>query len=370
MKLRARKEALLPALSRVTGATERKSASQSLPPGLIGIQSSDGRLVFDGTDGEIAWQASTDEFSCDEHFRIAVQGKLLLDVLRQAPSEADVEFSVKQDKIEVVYGRSTFGLSIVAFEDRLMWSVADESEDIALDVAAEDLRRWLDATSFAMAVKDVRYFLEGILISVEGGSIHIVATDGHRLAHWVDTITLENNASVSAIIPRRAIAEIRRNLSGFSDNIQLRLGQRSGSVFLGTDRFDFRLIEGKYPDYERVIPKKQEKPVSVSASDLLKAIQRVSLVANDRNQSVRLKFDGSEIVVRSSSDHNEAFESVKAQIEQENLEIGFNPQYLIDVLTLAGDEDVLLSLRDSASSARVDIPSVPNARYVVMPIRL
>lgn len=374
MKLCARKEALLPSLTRVSGATDRKSAGPNAPAGLIGLQIVDGRLAVDASDGELAWSVNVADVDGDPSFSVAVDGRLLLDVLRQAPNASDIDLSLHDGKLEVRYGRSRFTLAAFGYDDRLVWTEAIDDDARTLDFDATDLRRWIDATSFAMAVKDVRYFLEGLLWSVKADGLHCVATDGHRLARvhapLDDAASSDPGQPVQAILPRRAVTELRRNLVGFEGRIRVRLGRRTASIALNDDRLDLRLIEGQFPDYERVIPPVTDRPITTNAQALTRAIQRVSLVANERTHSVRLTIEPGEIVVRSFSERNEAEEHVEAEHDHERLEIGFNPQYLTDVLGLVGDEPVVFSVRDASSSVRIDVPSLPGAEFVVMPIRL
>lgn len=366
MELSFNRDSMTDALQRIVGAAEKRLTMPIL--GNVRIRAVADGIQLDTTDLELAWLARTTG-DASPGVDCSVSVRKLLDVVRAAPAEATVRARIEGERLSVGFGASRFSLATLPGGDFPELESAEIEHWIT--VPQRLLRRLIEATMFSMAQQDVRYYLQGLLLVATGATLRTVATDGHRLA--LTEADLESPLAVDqeCIIPRKAIQELRRNL--LDDETPVQVGFAPGQVAFdfGTARLTSKVIDGRFPDYERVIPRDQPAILIVEREDLRQALNRVAIVANDKFRGVRLMVgpEGCRVVTH-NAEHEEAEEALPARYDGGEIEVGFNLTYLVDVLGAIAADQIRIELRDGNSSALVMAEPPDRARYVVMPMRL
>ena len=366
MELSFDRDSMTDALQRIVGAAEKRLTMPIL--GNVRIRAIDDGIQLDTTDLELAWSART-AGEASEGLDCSVSVRKLLEVVRAAPPEATVQARVQGDRLSVGFGGSRFSLATLPGGDFPELEAAEIEHWLAIPQRL--LRRLIEATMFSMAQQDVRYYLQGLLLVAQGATLRSVATDGHRLALNEADLETPLPADQECIIPRKTIQELRRNL--LDDETPVRLGFAAGQVVFdfGMARLTSKVIDGRFPDYERVIPRDQPATLTVEREDLRQALNRVAIVTSDKYRGVRLMAGpGGCRVVTHNAEHEEAEEALPARYEGNEVEIGFNLTYLIDVLGAIAADQIRIELRDGNSSALIMADPPDRARYVVMPMRL
>jgi DNA polymerase III subunit beta len=368
MDLQFDREGINEALHRIVGAAEKRVTMPILGNVRIRPADQDGGIRLDTTDLELAWVATTGG-TIDPEIDVTVSARKLLEVVKAAPPEAAIRGRVGGDRLTVGFGSSRFSLATLPGADFPEWQGVLPQE--WLEVPQRLFRQLIESTLFSVAQQDVRYYVQGLLLVARGTLLRAVATDGHRLA--LNEAELEQGLAESheCIIPRKAIMELRRNLQ--DDESVLRIGFGGGQAMFdfGSARLVTKLIEGKFPDYERVIPTGLPGQLTVDREVFRQALGRVGIVASDKYRGVRLLADaGGCRLVAHNAEREEAEEALPAVYEGEDIEIGFNLAYLMDVLNALGSDQLRLELRDGNSSTLIRAVPEDRARYVVMPIRL
>jgi DNA polymerase-3 subunit beta len=327
----------------------------------------DNGLAVTATDLEVELVA-TGDVSVEKAGEITVPGRKLLDICRALPEGSQISFAVSGDKATVRSGRSRFTLSTLPAAEFPTVDDIRSQQNLALPQA--QLRRLLEKTHFSMANQDVRYYLNGMLLEIAGPVIRAVATDGHRLALCELAIEGADSTPQQVILPRKGVLELQR-LVGDDGECGLSIGSNHLRVQLDGIRFTSKLIDGRFPDYERVIPKPTETPLLADRLLLAEGLSRIRILANEKYKGVRLELKpGSVIVQAHNPEQEEAEEEIEVQYEGEALEIGFNVEYLIAALRALDSENVRVELRDASSSCLIQDPELRDCRYVVMPMRL
>jgi DNA polymerase-3 subunit beta len=233
------------------------------------------------------------------------------------------------------------------------------------------LRNLLEKTSFAMAHQDVRYYLNGLFLSFSAGRLVAVATDGHRLAKVEDDLETDFEEGSGVILPRKTVLELNRLLQSHHEKVRVDLSERMIRAFIGESVITSKLVDGRYPDYQRVIPLLADKVALVAKDKLRQSLMRTSILSNDKYRGVRLTFDQNEIRLQAHNpEQEEAEDEVEAEYEDEEVSIGFNVGYLLDILGILDGEEVEIRFSDSDSSALIRNSGVENQAFVVMPMRL
>jgi DNA polymerase-3 subunit beta len=365
MKLSAPREALLEPLQAVIGVVERRQTMPVLANVLLVAK--DNGLAVTATDLEVELVA-TGDVSVEKAGEITVPGRKLLDICRALPEGSQISFAVSGDKATVRSGRSRFTLSTLPAAEFPTVDDIRSQQNLALPQA--QLRRLLEKTHFSMANQDVRYYLNGMLLEIAGPVIRAVATDGHRLALCELAIEGADSAPQQVILPRKGVLELQR-LVGDNGECGLWIGSNHLRVQLDGIRFTSKLIDGRFPDYERVIPKPTDTPLLADRLLLAEGLSRIRILANEKYKGVRLELKpGSVIVQAHNPEQEEAEEEIEVQYDGEALEIGFNVEYLIAALRALDSENVRVELRDASSSCLIQDPELRDCRYVVMPMRL
>ena len=366
MKLSTSRESLLKPLQAVIGVVERRQTMPVLANVLLVAK--DGKLEVTATDLEVELVASSEVDSVEVPGDITVPGRKLLDICRALPEGSKVTVSLKGDRITVQSGRSKFVLATLPAAEFPV--IEDIDADRELTLSRDDLGLLLERTHFSMAQQDVRYYLNGLLLETSENQLRAVATDGHRLALCDIGLAEGVGAKSQVIVPRKGVLELQRLLDGEGD-VTVAVGPNHVRISVGNIRFTSKLIDGRFPDYERVIPDTNKNVVSASRDALRQALQRAAILSNEKYRGVRLDFRKGSIHIQANNpDQEEAEDEVEVDYIGEEMEIGFNVNYLLDALSAVNEEQVEIGLVDPNSSCIVRAPGDENCLYVVMPMRL
>lgn len=366
MKLTTSRSSLLKPVQAVIGVVERRQTMPILANVLLVAR--DGRLAVTATDLEVELVAEADMDRVDAPGEITVPGRKLLDIVKALPEGSELSLHLDGDRLVVRSGRSRFVLSTLSAAD---FPVVDDVESaLRLELEQGELRELLERTQFAMAQQDVRYYLNGLLLEAGSKVLRAVATDGHRLALAELPVRDQKGRAHQVIVPRKGVQELQR-LLGSEGTVQLQVGSNHIRVTIDDIRFTSKLIDGRFPDYERVIPK-PKKNVLVADREVLKsALQRAAILSNEKYRGVRLDVaDGTLKIQANNPDQEEARDEIEVEYAGEPMEIGFNVTYLLDALAAIENERVEIGLVDPNSSCLLRAPATEDACYVVMPMRL
>jgi DNA polymerase-3 subunit beta len=364
MKFSVAREALLKPLQAVIGVVERRQTMPILSNVLLVAK--DGQLSITATDLEVELVAQA-EVDTEGGGEITVSGRKLLDICRALPEGSVVNVSASGEKLAVRAGRSRFNLATLPAAEFPV--VEDIKAGQAITVSQEILARLFDKTHFSMAQQDVRYYLNGLLLETGQGQLRAVATDGHRLALCQADVggKLEEQ---QVIVPRKGVLELQRLMSGEGE-LNLELGSNHIRIQLDGIRFTSKLIDGRFPEYERVIPKESANELKADRVAFQGALQRTAILSNEKYRGIRLVIRDSGVVLQAHNpEQEEAEEELEVEYTGEDIEIGFNVNYLLDALGAVEGDDVTLSVQDSNSSCLIRQPGTDDCKFVVMPMRL
>ena len=365
MKLTAAREDILGPLQSVIGVVERRQTMPILANVLLSAR--DGRLSITGTDLEVELVASH-EVAVQQPGDVTIPGRKLVDIFRSLPEQAAVSVTTEGDRATVRAGRSRFTLATLSAPEFPLVEEIDSQQQ--LTVAGAALRHLIDKTHFSMAQQDVRYYLNGMLLETDGKVLRAVATDGHRLA--LCQVELESPAKTNqqVIVPRKGVLELQR-LLGSDGALQLTIGTNHVRAEIGDIRFTSKLIDGRFPEYSRVVPAGPSKIIEADRDALRQTFQRTAILSNEKYRGVRLSLKPQLLIVQAHNpEQEEAEDQLEVNYAGEELEIGFNVSYLLDALAALAGDKVRIGLTDPNSSCLIDAPGVADAKYVVMPMRL
>lgn len=367
MKFTISRDALLKPLNLVAGVVERRQTLPILANILLVLE--DGRLSLTGTDLEVELVGRVQLAAAGESGEVTVPARKLVDICKSLPDGSDISFTAQDGKVTVRSGRSRFTLSTLPARE--FPNVEDSAGTHQFTIRQGQLKRLIDRTSFAMAQQDVRYYLNGMLWELKDKQLRVVATDGHRLALCTLPEKVEVNDDAQVILPRKGVLEMARLLIDEDEDIAIVIG--SNHIRATTDEFTFtsKLVDGKFPDYQRVLPHNPNKIVLGPRLELRQAFARTAILSNEKYRGVRLKLtDNSLDIVANNPEQEEAEEVVSVDYQGDSLEVGFNVSYLLDVLAVLSGDKVKLSLSDPNSSALLEESEDGDSVYVVMPMRL
>ena len=367
MKFTISRDALLKPLNLVAGVVERR---QTLPILANVLMVLDGdRLALTGTDLEVELVGRVQLASPGDSGEVTVPARKLVDICKSLPEGSDIEFTAQDSKVTVKSGRSRFTLATLPARE--FPNVEDSMGTHQFTVKQGQLKRLIDRTGFAMAQQDVRYYLNGMLWEIKGKQMRVVATDGHRLALCTLPGKIEASDDTQVILPRKGVLELARLLLEDEADIAIVIG--SNHIRATTNDFTFtsKLVDGKFPDYQRVLPRSPDKIVLGSRLELRQAFTRAAILSNEKYRGVRLKLTKNSLdIVANNPEQEEAEEAVPVDYQGDSLEVGFNVSYLLDVLGVLSGAQVKLSLSDPNSSALLEESDAGDSLYVVMPMRL
>lgn len=369
MKLSISRDQLLKPLQQVSGVVEKRQTLPVLANVLIQVDASRGRLSLTGTDLEVELIATAELAGSVADGEITVPARKLLDICKSLPASAELELKLENQKLLVKSGKSRFTLATLPATD---FPNREESRGaFSFSVQQKTLKRLIDNTAFAMAQQDVRYYLNGMLFEVTNGVLRTVATDGHRLAMCTETAEAATSDRYQVIVPRKGVQELARLLGDDDGPVEISLSTNHIRVSVNTVTFTSKLIDGKFPDYERVLPRGGDKIVLANRDELRQALHRVSILSNEKYRGIALQLSNELLCIRANNpDQEEAEEEVAVEYAGSSLEIGFNVGYLQDVLGVLRGATIKVVLGDSNSSALVQEVDSNDALYVVMPMRL
>jgi DNA polymerase-3 subunit beta len=365
MKLTAEREKLLAPLQAVIGVVERRQTMPVLANVLLGVGA--GKLSITATDLEVELVATT-EVTVQQGGDITVPGRKFLDILRALPEKAAITITVEGEKLVIRAGRSRFSLSTLPATEFPV--IEDINSQQTVQITRKDLLRLLEKTHFSMAQQDVRYYLNGMLLEIDGQTLRAVATDGHRLALCEATLANKAKSSQQVIVPRKGVLELQRILTE-DGSADIAIGTNHVRAQIGDVRFTSKLIDGRFPEYTRVIPAAAATAIRADRDVLRQALQRTAILSNEKYRGIRVTVKKNVITVQAHNpEQEEAEEEIEVAYSGADLEVGFNVNYLLDALAAIDGQEVELGLTDSNSSCLIRSPGTASARYVVMPMRL
>jgi DNA polymerase-3 subunit beta len=367
MKFSANREVLLRPLQLVTGVVERRQTLPVLANLLVVVKN--GVLSITGTDLEVEMVVVVSGVEAEQDGEATIPARKLADIWRSLPESAEVSVRVEGDRAIIRSGRSRFSLATLPAGD--FPQVESGPGDLQLRMAQRDLGHLLDQVSFSMAQQDVRYFLNGMLLEVTSEHTRAVATDGHRLAMCTVAGGASGAEKLQIIVPRKGVLELGRLLDGGDEELVLQISSNHLRVTHGAYTLTTKLVDGKFPDYEKVIPRDASRTIRGDREALKQAFLRASILSNEKYRGVRLIIEGDQLTIQANNpEQEEAEEIVAIGYEGERMEIGFNVSYLQDVLNVVHTDEVSISVSDANSSALMEGSGEDDAVYVVMPMRL
>jgi len=372
--IKAQRDALLKPLQTVTGIVERRHTLPILSNVLISknLQT----VSFCSTDIEMQIRTSSEMATGDELLSTTVAARKLLDILRALPEQPEITVAYTNKKLSLAQGKAKFSLQTLPAED-FPTVVSADQYPASITLPQRKLKQLLHLVHFAMAQQDIRYYLNGLLLVIDQSSLQAVATDGHRLAY--STVTQDNKEveiringeRQEVIIPRKAIIECQRLLDDSDSLVTIELASNQARFRFGQVELLSKLIEGKFPDYQRVIPAQHQKIVPISRELFLGALQRAAILTTDKFKGVRLTLSAGSLKISSTNaEQEEASDDIEVAYQGESVDIGFNVQYLIDVLSNLKADIIHIALQDPNASALITSQSDPEFKYVVMPMRI
>ena len=361
------REALIRPLQLVAGVVERRQTMPVLSNILLVAEQ--GMLSLTGTDLEVELVARIPIQELSEPGSVTIPARKLMDICKSLSDDALVEISVSENKARLKAGRSRFSLATLPAAD--FPNVEDSPEAMTISLPQSALRQLIEKTGFSMAQQDVRYYLNGMLLEVREASLRAVSTDGHRLATCLTPVEADSELEHQIIVPRKGILELARLLQGGDSPVTLVIGSSHIRAVVGDFTFTSKLVDGKFPDYNRVIPRNGDKVLLGDRQELRQVFTRIAILSNEKYRGVRLNLSNGMLKVTANNpEQEEAEETLAIDYEGPDLEIGFNVNYLIDVLSILNSDVVRLILSDANSSALVQGYDENDALYVVMPMRM
>ncbi|MGH8676697.1 MAG: DNA polymerase III subunit beta [Burkholderiales bacterium] len=365
--IKAKRNDLLGPLSAVSGIIERRHTLPILSNVLL--EQSAGKVSFVATDIEVQIKALADLNLEQEAHAVTVGARKLVDILRALPEDAEVALQMQDKRMLVKAGKSRFVLQTLPAEDfpRLAKPVGEQTR---FAVPQKALKRLLGLVQYAMAQQDIRYYLNGLLVVVDAGQLRLVATDGHRLAYAGMPLSTPM-ARQEVIVPRKTVLELTKLLGDGDDEARVELSSSQAAFSFGSVELVSKLVDGKFPDYTRVIPSGNRNTVMLEREPLRQALLRAAILSNEKFRGVRwVLSEGSLKIVSSNAEQEEAEEVLEVPYGGDALDIGFNVNYLLDVLNNVDGAQLECSFGDASTSALLCVPSQPDFKYVVMPMRI
>ena len=366
MKISIQREDLLKPLQQVIGAVEKRQTLPALANVLI--RSEGHGLSVTATDLEVelvAWVSTP----ADESGDVTIPARKLAEICKALPEAARIGIQTEGDKATVTSGKSRFTLSTLPAAE--FPSLEEIATSRAFQMSQRALRRLIEKTGFAMANQDVRYYLNGLMLEVAPNRVRAVATDGHRLAMSQCAAEVDTDTPQQVIIPRKGVQELMRLLNDSDAPATVEFSTNHLRVSLNGVRFTSKLIDGRFPDYERVLPKGGDKEVRIHRDALRQALQRASILSNEKYRGIRLGFGKGILSIQAHNpEQEEAQDEIEIDYRGDPVEIGFNVNYLLDVLNTVEGDAVEGTLKDGNSSALLRDPADPESVFVVMPMRL
>ncbi len=366
MKLETTREELLKPLQLVTGVVERRQTLPILSNVLIKLKN--GTLSISATDLEVEL-VTTSFIDITEEGETTLPARKILDICKTLPEGVKLTLTVDGEKALLTSGRSRFSLSTFPAKD---FPIVDEFAEVdGFSVTEAELKKLIDRTQFSMAQQDVRHYLNGLMLELRDNLLISVATDGHRLSYCKIETNIQNNEAKQVIIPRKGIQELSRLLSDTENKVTVSIGTNHIAIDILGIKFTSKLIDGKFPDYERVLPDSSEIQLTANRETLRQALIRTSILSNEKYRGIRLALSNNKLSIQAYNPEQEkAEEEMEISYEGDDIEVGFNVNYLLDALSAIDEETVLISMMDPNSSCLVQKTENADCKYIIMPMRL
>ena len=366
MKISANRDDLLKPLQQIVGVVERRQTLPILANVLIALKGN--TLTLTATDLEVELRTQTTVEGSGE-IEFTLPARKLMDICKALPEGAAIAMEVEGDKAVLRSGRGRYTLGMLPAQDYPSIEPAKASESFVLPIAV--MKRLVDKTQFAMAQQDVRYYLNGLLLEIRSGRVRAVATDGHRLALCDAEFDQETAMDIQVILPRKAVIELGRLMGDSDVEARFEISNSHLRVHLGDSSFTTKLIDGRFPDYERVMPSGQAELVIADKDELKQALVRTAILSNEKYRGIRFRLSDNVAHLQAHNpEQDEAEEEVEVDYQGSEMTIGFNVGYLLDVLGVIDGDQVQMSVIDSNSSTLLTPKGSNACRYVVMPMRL
>lgn len=366
MKFSIERSHLLKPLQQVSGALAGRPNLPILGNLLLKVE--DNTLSLTATDLEIELISRVNLEGEFEAGSITVASRKFLDICRGLPDDAVIHFVLEGERVQVRSGRSRFSLSTLPADD--FPNIEDWQSEVEVSLSQAELRGLVEKTQFSMANQDVRYYLNGMLFEIDGTTLRSVATDGHRMA-VSETELGADFAQKQIIVPRKGVLELIKLLDAPEQPVVLQIGSSNLRAEVNNYVFTSKLVDGRFPDYRRVMPSTTTKTLEAGCDQLRQAFSRAAILSNEKFRGVRVNLADSEMrITANNPEQEEAEETLDVSFEGEPIEIGFNVSYVLDVLNTLRCEKVTVSMSDANASALIENSQDDSTMYVVMPIRL
>lgn len=361
------RDQFLTPLQSVCGIVEKRHTLPILSNVLI--EKNGERLMLLATDIEMQIRTGTASADGDD-VAVTVAARKLQDILRSLPENAEISLNLDERRLQLKAGKSRFNLQTLPADDFPRMAEATGQTTI-LRLTQKQFKRMLGLVQYAMAQQDIRYYLNGLLLVAHNGEMKLVATDGHRLAYVSEATATQQHERIEVVLPRKTILELSRQLADNDELLEISLTSTQARFSFGNIEFISKLIDGKFPDYERVIPQQQNKIIKLDRGLLQHALQRAAILTNEKFRGVRFILStGSLKIVSTNAENEEAQEEIEIDYAGDGLDVGFNVNYLLDVLNNVATEFIEVRLADGNSSALMMLPENERFKYVVMPMRI
>ncbi|HEY3431399.1 MAG TPA: DNA polymerase III subunit beta [Rhodocyclaceae bacterium] len=360
------RDQILAPLQSVSGIVEKRHTLPILSNVLI---EKDGeRLTLLATDIEIQIKTGTQAVG-PEKVALTVAARKLQDILRSLPESAEVSLDFEDRRLQLKAGKSRFNLQTLPSED-FPRMAGVEGQQTKLTLSQKQFKRLLSLVQYSMAQQDIRYYLNGLLLVVNGNEMRVVSTDGHRLAFASEALP-DHHERMEVILPRKTVLELSRQLADNDEPLEIVIAPTQVQFRFGDIEFVSKLIDGKFPDYERVIPQNHTKLLRIPSAVLHQSLLRAAILTNEKFRGVRLLLsNGSLKIMSSNAEQEDAQEEIELEYSGESLDVGFNVTYLLDVLNNVSTETIEIRLADANASALFTLPDNERFKYVVMPMRI
>ncbi|NOQ63104.1 MAG: DNA polymerase III subunit beta [Methyloprofundus sp.] len=366
MKFIINRELLLTPLQQIVNVIEKRQTMPILANVLFRLTHN--QLTLTGTDLEVQIVVKV---ALDNEIEgsITIPARKLLDICRLLPSGADIKFDLIDSKLKITSGRSRFSVSTLKADDYPNFEM--NTMDCQFTMQAGQLKNALDKTMFCMANQDIRYYLNGIMLSIFNQQLKLVGSDGHRLSIYEDKIEQETGMEMRIIIPRKGVIELARLLDDDELEVQIEFSRNNIRVVIGTLIFSAKLVDSKYPDFSKVFEQAFNSPIHIQKQHLKDALTRVAILSNEKFRGVEFVIDGNNLQISTNNpEHEEADEEVAIEYLGEPLAIAFNSQYVLDAVANLDSELAVLTIAENASCCFIEEPSAQKYKFIVMPMRL
>jgi DNA polymerase III subunit beta len=366
MKIVTDRENLLEPLQQIAGVVERRQTLPILANILINAGNNGLQMTATDLEVELKTHASA---TCEGESDFTVPARKLLDITKALPDGAIINLEIDSDKAKLQSGRSRFTLGVLPAQDYPV--IEPTPSNVVLSVNEGLFKRLIEKTQFAMAQQDVRYYLNGMLLEISKGDIKTVATDGHRLALSQSSGAVDSDIDLQVILPRKAVIELGRLLKERDEDIKIELSSSYIKVLIEGAVFTSKLIDGRFPEYQRVMPTGSDKEVMADKSSLRQSMGRASILSNEKYRGIRFSIQSGLLQLQAHNpEQEEAEEELEISYQGDELKIGFNVGYLIDAINAIDEEEVIIELKDSNSSALMYGKGNEESKYVIMPMRI